>query len=202
MAFLGSSNSGVNPIRVSTACPRVLTVGGRPACSIHTGFTAPIFISPAACWGQSHLLHPCFTGLQPPGLLPPKRLRTVLVLKAASKPEGTPQVSRGELSPCQPGRTSRPRVARGGRRHSPCGTFAATSHVSSLPEDAHRVPEARWPSRSNGGHAPSCAQTLRLVPEEQTQAPPAQWEPKGTGFEMLFCPLGLAGSERVCTVPW
>ena len=86
-----------------------------------------------------------------------------------------------------------------GRRHSPCRTFGATSHVSLLPEDGHRVPEARWPSRSNGGHTPSHTQTLRLIPEERTQTPPAQWEPKG--FEMLFSPLDLAGSAGVCAVP-
>lgn len=91
-------------------------------------------------------------------------------------------MSRAELSPCQPSCTSKPRDARGGRRRSPCGTFGATSLVASLPEDAPRVPEALWPSRSNGGDAPSQAQTLRLIPEKQTQIPPAQWEPKGSGI--------------------
>lgn len=105
-------------------------------------------------------------------------------------------MSRAELSPCQPSRTSKPRDACGRRRHSPCGTLGATSHVASLPEDAPRVPEALWPSRSNGGDAPSHAQTLRLIPEEQTQTPPAQWEPKGTGIskgsqKMLFSSLGF-----------
>lgn len=37
-----------------------------------------------------------------------------------------------------------------GRRNSLRRTLGATSHVSLLPEDAHRVLEARWPSHSNG----------------------------------------------------
>lgn len=168
MAFSCSSDSGVNPVRASTECPGVIEVGGTCLQNLHR-------------LHGSHYFTCCVLRLEP---LPPSQFHqharphacsTSKMPKAADKPEVMPWVSRGGLSPCQPSCTSMARDAHGGKEQVLCRTLGATSHMSLLSKDDHWVPGACWPSCSNEGEVCSHAQTLRLIPEEQTQTLPAVW---------------------------